>query len=746
MMTASVPVINQLAHILLCTDINKHQGIFPVTAIAAFKNGAQMWLFFVLGCFCPCHLVVQRILMKENTMKKIVGLFCLLFAVFSWVDRSLALDALEVRVLRPEARSSFQPLAEGKVLVSVQNKDGEHVTGLQKEDFLIRQGIKTAKILSVEEVREQRDVGLNLVLVVDNSYSMKERKAVEPLLAALSSFLALVRPIDNVHVVTFVDPGTKQPRVSTKTFQGNDVSALNQFLRDSFFPKTTDGTYLYDAMQKGLEIIRQMPAESQKFMLVFSDGEDINSRVKAEDVGLAAKGLTNFSAYAVDYMDKPGVDTFLSSFVQGNNGMIRKAKSADDFLPIFSKLSTTIFHRYLVTYRFLAPPTGTLFPVPSSVNIEEVTIVDSSPLLNHVYFDTGKSRIPDRYVSLSGPQESGAFSEEKLTGTMEKYHHVLNVIGKRLLANPEARITLVGCNSNTGVERGKIALSKSRAEAVSAYLQSVWGIDSSRMEIKARNLPAVPSTSRVPEGIVENQRVEILSNHPAVLDTIKSTYVQEQADTKEIRISSSLQIETEIVRWQFRLLGGDKVLAVREGVGNPPVELVFSLEGLDSRNLAALGQLSADLEVKDKDGNEFGVSTYPIAINVIRREERIAQKTGNKVVEKYGLILFDFDRTELKDRNQVVVNRVLTRVAELNKSVAMNIVGHTDTIGKEKYNVELSERRAKAVYDIIHQAGAVPAAEINNVGNGPNNPPYDNSLPEGRSLNRTVIITLLYTE
>jgi len=176
------------------------------------------------------------------------------------------------------------------------------------------------------------------------------------------------------------------------------------------------------------------------------------------------------------------------------------------------------------------------------------------------------------------------------------------------------------------------------------------------------------------------------------------------------------------------------------------VELVFSLEGLDSRNLAALGQLSADLEVKDKDGNEFGVSTYPIAINVIRREERIAQKTGNKVVEKYGLILFDFDRTELKDRNQVVVNRVLTRVAELNKSVAMNIVGHTDTIGKEKYNVELSERRAKAVYDIIHQAGVVPAAEINNVGNGPNNPPYDNSLPEGRSLNRTVIITLLYTE
>ena len=678
-------------------------------------------------------------------MKKIVGLFCLLFAVFSWVDRSLALDALEVRVLRPEARSSFQPLAEGKVLVSVQNKDGEHVTDLQKEDFLIRQGIKTAKILSVEEVREQRDVGLNLVLVVDNSYSMEERKAVEPLLAAMSSFLALVRPIDNVHVVTFVDPGTKQPRVSTKMFQGNDVSALNQSLRSSFFPKTTDGTYLYDGMQKGLEIIRQMPADSQKFMIVFSDGEDINSKVKAEEVGLAAKGLTNFTAYAVDYMDKPGLDTFLSSFVQGNNGMIRKANAASDFLPILNKFSTTIFHRYLVTYRFLTPPTATLFSVPSSVNIEEVTIRDSSPLLNHVYFGTGENRIPGRYVALSGPEEIAAFSEEKLTGTMEKYHQVLNVIGKRLVANPEARITLVGCNSNTGAERGKIALSKNRAEAVAAYLQSVWSIDPARMEIKARNLPAVPSTSRVPDGIVENQRVEILSSHPAILDTIKSTYVQEQADTKEIRIRSALQAETEIVRWQLRLLGGDKVLATREGVGNPPTEIIFPLETMGPRNLAALGQLSADLEVKDKEGNAFGVSTEPITINVIKREERIAQKIGNKVVEKYGLILFDFDRTELKDRNQVIVNRVLARVAEL-KAVTMDIVGHTDNIGKEKYNVELSERRAKTVYGTTQQAGTLVAAQINHAGNGPYNPPYDNSLPEGRSLNRTVIITLQYTE
>ena len=677
-------------------------------------------------------------------MKKIVSIVCLVLAVFSWVGRSLALDALEVQTLRQQAKLNFQGLEHNKVLVSVQDKNGEAILGLQKEDFSIKQGPKTAKILAVEDVQEQRNIGLNIVLVVDNSYSMEQRKAVEPLLAAMDSFLSLIRPIDNVHVVTFVDPGTSQPRVSTRMFQANEVQALSQFLRGSFFPATTDGTYLYDSMQKGLELIRQMPPDSQKFMLVFSDGEDINSTIKGEEVALAAQNFSNFSAYAVDYMDKPGLDPFLSSFAQGHNGMIRKATSASDFLPILKKFSTTIFHRYVVTYRFLNPPTGTLTSNPAAVNIEEVTVVDSSPMLNHVYFDTGKSRIPERYVALA-QAETAAFAEEKLKDTMEKHHQILNVIGKRLVANPEARITLVGCTSNSGVEKGKLGLAKSRAEAVFAYLESVWGIDLSRMEIKVRNLPPIPSSSRVPEGVVENQRVEILSTHPAILDTIKSTYVQEQADAKEIRIIPVLQTEIEIERWQLRLLGADKVLAAREGTGMPPAEVAFALDSFGLANLALLGQISGDLEVKDKEGNVFSTAASPIAINFIRREERIAQKIENKVVEKYGLILFDFDRAELKDRNQTIVNRVISRVAEL-KAVTMEIAGHTDIIGTEKYNIELSDRRAKAVYDATIQTGIAAAAEIHYAGNGPNNPPYDNSLPEGRSLNRTVIINLQYTE
>ena len=63
-------------------------------------------------------------------------------------------------------------------------------------------------------------------------------------------------------------------------------------------------------------------------------------------------------------MDRTGLDPFLTSFAEGTGGFIRKAKSARDFLPIFKEFSTTIFHRYAVTFRFLNPPTGTLTSEP----------------------------------------------------------------------------------------------------------------------------------------------------------------------------------------------------------------------------------------------------------------------------------------------------------------------------------------------------------------------------------------------
>ena len=66
-------------------------------------------------------------------------------------------------------------------------------------------GIQKATILSAESFESVKDIPLNMVLVIDNSFSMKERQAVEPLLLALDEFLKTVRPIDNIHLVVYDD-------------------------------------------------------------------------------------------------------------------------------------------------------------------------------------------------------------------------------------------------------------------------------------------------------------------------------------------------------------------------------------------------------------------------------------------------------------------------------------------------------------------------------------------------------------
>jgi outer membrane protein OmpA-like peptidoglycan-associated protein len=129
-------------------------------------------------------------------------------------------------------------------------------------------------------------------------------------------------------------------------------------------------------------------------------------------------------------------------------------------------------------------------------------------------------------------------------------------------------------------------------------------------------------------------------------------------------------------------------------------------------------------------------------VTFIRRKERVAKKQGYRVVEKYALILFDFDSAAIKDRNKIVVDRIVTRMKQVPQA-KVKIVGHTDNIGKPNYNLKLSERRAKAVYRQLLSAGAI-AQTIDYVGAGPYDPPFDNGLPEGRALNRTVIIYLEY--
>ena len=656
-----------------------------------------------------------------------------------------------VEVLPPAGAVDFnyQWLDSDKLLISVADSEGRPLRNLTIEDFVVMREGKRAQILSAEPLETNTDVSLNIVMVIDNSASMRRRNAVKPIIQAMENLYAIMRPIDKITVVVFSDRETTafgDYNLHVKLKQSNQIEALRAFVQESFARGLTDKTVLYEGMLAGLSVLHSLPSEANKFMVVFTDGEDLNSAFRGPVVEKAAEGLEGFEAYAIDYMPSPGMDPFLRRFTDSHGGRIWKATAAEDLTPIFQTVMSKLLYRYVVTYRFLRPPTGSLTLMPDTVNIEEITTIDSAPLLNYVYFDTGQSSLPPRYALFRSQDQAAAFDIAALRGTLEKSLNVLNIVGQRLTDFPAASIRIVGCNAGSGTEKGRIDLSRGRAEAVKAYLQYIWGIEPARMAVEARNLPEVASSRGTPEGREENQRVEIYADRHEILDVVTSTYAEVSMDAEAIRVQPRIAADHGIYGWQLTLTGEGPPIGSLTGSGALEETLALPADKFPPLKIAAYEQVQAELEVEDMEGQIFTATSNPMRIHFIRREAQRARNLGFKVQEKYALILFDFNSDAIKARNEAIVKQIVGRIDAL-PNVAVNIVGHTDDIGNPDYNLDLSQRRARAVFQQIAAVrGGAPGEDFSYSGVGPLDPLFSNDRPENRALNRTVTITLLYEQ
>ena len=71
----------------------------------------------------------------------------------------------------------------------------------------------------------------------------------------------------------------------------------------------------------------------------------------------------------------------------------------------------------------------------------------------------------------------------------------------------------------------------------------------------------------------------------------------------------------------------------------------------------------------------------------------------------------------------------------------MLIEGHTDSIGSDAYNEQLSRRRAEAVATALERMG-VAAPRVTVIGYGKQYPIADNSTDTNRAMNRRVEVYL----
>ncbi len=101
-----------------------------------------------------------------------------------------------------------------------------------------------------------------------------------------------------------------------------------------------------------------------------------------------------------------------------------------------------------------------------------------------------------------------------------------------------------------------------------------------------------------------------------------------------------------------------------------------------------------------------------------------------------GVVLFDFDSSNIKPEAYPLLDEVVS-ILKKNPKIKREIQGHTDSKGAEKYNQELSERRAKAVERYLEKKGIDPS-QLTSKGYGESQPVASNATKEGRQENRRV--------
>lgn len=97
---------------------------------------------------------------------------------------------------------------------------------------------------------------------------------------------------------------------------------------------------------------------------------------------------------------------------------------------------------------------------------------------------------------------------------------------------------------------------------------------------------------------------------------------------------------------------------------------------------------------------------------------------------------FDFAKDELLPSSASILDEAVSTLKRY-PGLRVEIAGHTDHVGSDERNLNLSERRAKAVMDYFVNHG-VAAERLNMKGYGESEPVADNRTPEGRSQNRRV--------
>jgi outer membrane protein OmpA-like peptidoglycan-associated protein len=119
----------------------------------------------------------------------------------------------------------------------------------------------------------------------------------------------------------------------------------------------------------------------------------------------------------------------------------------------------------------------------------------------------------------------------------------------------------------------------------------------------------------------------------------------------------------------------------------------------------------------------------------------VVRQGDNITLNMPGSVTFAFDKAEVQPQFYPVLDNVASTLQQYNQTI-IEVAGHTDSVGTDSYNQQLSQQRAEAVANYLNSRGIMRDHMIT-VGAGETHPIASNDPDAGRAENRRGEITLV---
>ncbi len=370
----------------------------------------------------------------------------------------------------------------------------------------------------------------------------------------------------------------------------------------------------------------------------------------------------------------------------------------------------------------------------NNIVLEEIEYGELFPLVPYIFYEKNETEIANEYRS-ENHNLAGVINDDISNilpnEAIEINYRTVDIVGKRLEKNKDAIVTLTG--TVDGKTETSIDISKGRAESIKRYILNNYNVEEERVKVEASMLPKKPSAQNVEDGIEENRRVEISSNSKDILEPIFIKGERQRIATPEVVEFVPMVVADSVTLWTLEIMQTDRIIKTISGVKVEPVRWHIATNEL------VASQIPVDYVYTIFYNDESTKTTGSIPVEFITFSKKKTIEQADKSINKYSLILFEFDKYDISDENAQIIDKYV--IPNIKYKSNIEIFGFTDRIGNSNYNKKLAKSRAEAVKNYILTKNK--NVNIKTYGVDAADAPFDNNSAIGRQLSRTVQIFLI---